>query len=167
MLETLQVLTVLLVASAWAPALAHALELPGKMRMAKDTYFAAQGIYYPGFTIAGVSEPLAVVATASLLFFTPTGTLAFGLVLIALVSLIAVNAIFWFAVQPVNRFWVEGQAMSRVGSSFFRLGPQSPAERASDWTELRDRWEYSHLARAIFGSVSFLALLVSLVVGSE
>jgi hypothetical protein len=33
---------------AAVPALAHALELPGKMRLTKDAYFAMQHIYYPG-----------------------------------------------------------------------------------------------------------------------
>lgn len=36
MFDTLQVLTVLLVAVAMALALAHALELPGKLRLSKD-----------------------------------------------------------------------------------------------------------------------------------
>jgi hypothetical protein len=40
MFDILQVLTVLLVAVAMALALAHALELPGKMRLSKDAYYA-------------------------------------------------------------------------------------------------------------------------------
>jgi len=40
MLPMLEVLTVLLVALAMVPALAHALELPGKLRLAKDEYLA-------------------------------------------------------------------------------------------------------------------------------
>ncbi|CAN5853005.1 hypothetical protein BH20PSE1_BH20PSE1_12420 [soil metagenome] len=53
MFSVLQVLTVILVAVAMALALAHALELPGKMRLDKETYYAMQPIYYPGFTIGG------------------------------------------------------------------------------------------------------------------
>jgi len=53
MFRGLEVLTVLLVAVAMALALAHALELPGKLRLSKDAYIAMQPIYYPGFTIGG------------------------------------------------------------------------------------------------------------------
>jgi hypothetical protein len=37
MFITLQVLTIIVVASAFALSLAHALELPGKMRLDKET----------------------------------------------------------------------------------------------------------------------------------
>ena len=46
-------------------ALTHALEFPGKMRLDKDIYLAAQTIYYPGFTIGGAAEPLNIIATLS------------------------------------------------------------------------------------------------------
>ena len=36
-----------------ALVLAHALELPGKRRLSKNTYLAVQPIYYHGFTIGG------------------------------------------------------------------------------------------------------------------
>ena len=36
--------------------------------------------------------------------------------------------------------------------------------RKKEWTELRDRREYAHVARAVLASVSLLALVVSLVV---
>lgn len=53
MFGVLQVLAVILVAVAMALSLAHALELPGKMRLDSETYYAMQPIYYPGFTIGG------------------------------------------------------------------------------------------------------------------
>ena len=46
----------LLVAIAMALTLAHALELPGKMLLDRDTYLAIQKIYYPGFTIGGAER---------------------------------------------------------------------------------------------------------------
>jgi hypothetical protein len=58
-------------------ALAHALELPGKMRLTKEAYYAMQPIYYPGFTIGGISEPGSVILTIALLFLTPLGTVDF------------------------------------------------------------------------------------------
>jgi hypothetical protein len=68
MVSVLQVATVVLAALAMVPAVAHALELPGKMRLSKDAYFAVQRIYYPGFTIAGIAEPASIISTIMLLF---------------------------------------------------------------------------------------------------
>jgi hypothetical protein len=73
----LQVGTVFLVAIAMSLALAHALELPGKMRLSKETYIAVQTIYYPGFTYGGLSEVLGMLMTLILLLATPTGRPAF------------------------------------------------------------------------------------------
>ena len=33
-----------------------------------------------------------------------------------------------------------------------------------DWTELRDRWERSHIIRAVLGVIGLLALTISLVI---
>jgi hypothetical protein len=72
MFLTLQVLSVCLVAVAMSLALAHALELPGKMRLHKEAYLATQPIYYPGFTVAGgIGEAGGMVTTLILLLLTP------------------------------------------------------------------------------------------------
>jgi hypothetical protein len=89
MLNVLQILTVIFVTVAFALSLAHALELPGKMRLDKKTYYAVQPIYYPGFTIGGVSEPVGIILTIILLFFTPFGGTGFWLTLTALLGLLA------------------------------------------------------------------------------
>jgi hypothetical protein len=39
--------------------------------------------------------------------------------------------------------------------------------REPDWTELRDRWEYSHVIRAGFAFVSFVAILVALLLSAQ
>jgi hypothetical protein len=58
MLPALQVVTTVIVALAMVPAVAHALELPGKKRLSRDAYLTAQPIYYPGFTFVGGSAEL-------------------------------------------------------------------------------------------------------------
>jgi hypothetical protein len=63
----LQVITILLVAVAMSLALAHALELPGKMRLDEQTYRTVQTIYYPGFTFGRLGEGLGMLATLVLL----------------------------------------------------------------------------------------------------
>jgi Domain of unknown function (DUF1772) len=164
MLETtpnvIHLLTVLLVAVAFALSLAHALELPGKLRLTKDAYAAVQPIYYPGFTVGGFSEPLSVLLTIILLFFMPLGSTDFWLTLIALFGLVGMQLVYWLLTHPVNKFWLEDESLSRVGADFFALGKEG--SRPEDWTRLRDRWEYSHVARAGFALVSFLALLLAM-----
>lgn len=164
MFELLQVVTVMIVALVTALSIAHALELPGKMRLDEDTYRAVQRIYYPGFTIGGAAEPLGAIATALLLFLTLAGTVPFWLVLIALLAMLLTSAIYWLAVHPVNKYWMEGQPVSASAATFFGVSPEREG-RQPEWTELRDRWEYSHVARAVVTSVGLLALVSSLVVG--
>lgn len=161
MLDVLYALSLVLAVCALVPALAHALELPGKLRLAKDTYFAVQRIYYPGFTIAGVAEPLAVVCTGVLLALLPPRSGEFWLTFGALVGLAAMHAVYWLVTHPVNGFWLRGQNLNRVGAGFFGLGSggrQRPAH--ADWTAARDRWEYSHVVRAALGGLSFVALVL-------
>ncbi len=160
MLSILQVLTVLVVAVAMALSLAHALELPGKMRLTKEAYYAMQPIYYPGFTIGGFAEPGGIVLTIFLLLVTPFGTVAFWLTLAALVGLIGTQAVYWLFTHPVNKFWLQKEKLSRAGSGFFSFAAKTA--RPVNWTMLRDRWEYSHVARAVFAFVSLTALVIAI-----
>lgn len=161
----LQVLTVMLTAFTAVFVLAHAFELPGKKRLDRDEYFVVQRIYYPGFTIGGFAEIGSLIATLVLLLLTPPGSLAFWLALIALAGLAAMHAIYWLVTHPVNRHWLRGETLGSAGSRFFSIGRQSQSEVSPpDWTALRDRWEHSHLTRAVLASISLLALVVSLVV---
>jgi hypothetical protein len=77
----LKIVSVVIVAIAMDMALAHALELPGKLRLPKEAYLAVQAIYYPGFTFAGATEPLGVVVTALLALLMPAGSRGFWLTL--------------------------------------------------------------------------------------
>jgi len=63
MLPIAEVVTVFVVSIAMSLALAHALELPGKMRLNKETYITVQSIYYPG-SLGGVSEPVGSTRTS-------------------------------------------------------------------------------------------------------
>jgi hypothetical protein len=155
-------LSVLLVAVAMTPALAHALEAPGKRRLSKTTYEAIQKIYYPGFTAAGVAEPLAILAIALLLIVTPAGTASFWLAVAALGSVFGMHAVYWTVTHPVNKVWLQGESLSAAGSRFFAAASARRAAERDDWETLRDRWEHSHVARAGFAAVAFVALVVAL-----
>jgi hypothetical protein len=136
MFDVLQVLSAIFAAVATTTALAHALELPGKLRLTRDEYLTVQPIYYPGFTIAsGFGEVPAPIATAILLFLTPPGSAAFWLRLAALLGLVGMQAVYWTVTHPVNRYWLrdtlqrESQTQRGFASRFFL---SDPAKR-SDW----------------------------------
>ena len=163
MLASIQIVTLMLVALAMATAVAHALELPGKMRLPRDTYLAVQSIYYPGFVIGGgVGEFVGMLGTAALLFLTPIGSTAFWLTLAASASMLLMHLIFWIFTQPVNRFWLRNQQMATAGAAFFEVRASKESD-TREWTALRDQWEYSHLTRAIlsFIALAFLAAAIA------
>jgi hypothetical protein len=164
MVDLLQVLSLILVVLALVPVMAHALELPGKLRLSKEAYFAVQPIYDPGFTIAGISEPVAILSTIVLLVLTPWGSADFWLTLVALLGVLAMQAVYWIFTHPVNNFWLKDEKLGGLGAGFFSLGSASKQAHESDtrpldWTTLRDRWEYSHVARAGLVFLSFIALV--------
>lgn len=165
MFQALQILSVLLVAVAMALALAHALELPGKLRLSRDAYVAVQPIYYPGFTIGGVvGEVGGLLALLLLTIVTPGGSATFWLTLGGFLALAAMHGVYWLVTHPVNNFWLKDVDLSRAGARFFSFGVERGADaRTLDWTVLRDRWEYSHVVRAGFALLS-LALLATAVV---
>jgi hypothetical protein len=160
-----QVVTVFLVAVAMSLALAHALELPGKMRLDKGNYLAVQGIYYPGFTYGGFAEGLGMLATLVLLLQTPTGNPAFWWILTALIALLGMQAIYWIVTHPVNKYWLKDTQLEGFGGEFFSLDPMKRGAASEDggeaWKALRDRWEYSHVFRAALGVIALIASIVA------
>ena len=123
-----------------ALSLAHALELPGKMRLDKETYLAVQKIYYPGFTIGGSAEPLGLIALIALLALTPYGASRFWWTAAALAAFVITVAIYWFVTHPVNSAWTKDIPMTGVGATFFSV---FGGEMSGDWSRLRDIWEHS------------------------
>lgn len=164
MFQVLQIVTVLLVAVAMTLALAHALELPGKLRLPKDHYLAVQSIYYPGFTIGGAAEPLALLTTFALLVMTLAGTAAFWLTAGAFVALLAMHAAYWLLTHPVNSFWLEGTELTGAAAGFFAFDPLRRSGGRPDWTALRDRWEYSHVLRAGLAMLGLVLLVTAVVI---
>ena len=184
MLLAIQVLTLLLVAVTMATALAHALEFPGKRRLDETAYLDVQTIYYPGFTIAGLAEPVSAIATLVLFYMFRANRVASVLILTAFVALAAMHVIFWIFTQPVNKFWLRRQRLTSLGKRFFSAGaartgtahstsgrsgsiePDPAESRAENWQRMRDRWEYSHLVRAVLSLIALITLNVALLVYS-
>jgi hypothetical protein len=156
MVPVLQVITLVLVAIGVSLTLAHALEMPGKMRLGKDAYVAVQSIYYPGFTIgAFFGEFGAIIATLVLLVAMPADTPAYLLTFVALIVLLLMHALYWMLTHAVNKFWVADQKLGKAGAAFFNPTGETVG---ADWARLRNRWEYSHVARACCAMVAFVAL---------
>jgi hypothetical protein len=97
---------------------------------------------------------------ALLLWSTPLGTVAFWLALGALLGVLAMQAVYWIAIHPINKFWLQGKSLSAAGSRFFSFDPtnrkQDRSRQPYDWNRLRDRWELSHVVRAVLALVSLV-----------
>jgi hypothetical protein len=167
MIQAIQVLTVILVSIAMALALSHALELPGKMRLARQNYFAVQPIYYPGYTIGGaVGEFGGLLAALVLLAVTPSHTDAFWLTLVSFLALLGMQCVYWVLIHPINKVWLRGAGLGSAGEGFFGFDPiarpRTLAEfRPIGWTGLRDRWEYAHVIRAVLGLTALILLVIA------
>jgi hypothetical protein len=169
MLLIIQVLTVCLVAVAMSLSLAHALELPGKMRLERDAYVATQPIYYPGFMIgAGFGEGGGLTMTLILLLMTPRGSREFVWIAVAFTALLAMHLAYWVFTHPVNKFWLKDFQLKGFGRGFFRFDPLSRSARGSagvdDWKQFRSRWEYSHVLRAALAGFSFVCLVIAVAI---
>jgi hypothetical protein len=165
----LQIVSVFLVSVAMSLSLAHALELPGKLRLDKQTYCAVQTIYYPGFTFGGFSEVMGIVAVLALLLMTPVESAAFQWTLIGFVGLVIMHAAYWIITHPVNKFWLKDQNLKGFSAGFFGFDPfkQRGQEERDDeeaWKRLRDRWEYSHVLRAVLSALALLTLIVAVAI---
>ena len=69
--------------------------------------------------------------------------------------LVAVQVIFWTMTQPVNKYWLQNTELSCVATHFFETGS---AATTGAWTMMRDRWERSHVLRAIASVIAMLLL---------
>lgn len=152
-------LALLLLAVTMGLALAHALEFPGKLRLDEETYRAVQAIYYPGFTIGGlIGEFGGMLVLAVVLFLTPIAAERFWWSAAALGFLLAGHAVYWVVTHPVNNAWLKDTDLGGVGRLFFELFAAPDA----DWRQMRDIWEWSHVARAILAALGFLSMALAI-----
>jgi Domain of unknown function (DUF1772) len=163
----LQVLSVCLIGIAAALPLAHALEWPGKKRLDKAAYLATQPIYYPGFTVAaGIGEGGGMIAAFVVLLLTPGASRGFRWSLAALVLLVAMHAAYWVFVHPINKFWLRDHHLKGVTGGFIRFGSRNRVApdptHEDEWRRLRNRWEHSHVLRAVLAAVAFICAVISI-----
>src|SRR5437016_13186808 len=119
MFQTVEIVSILLVALAMAPALAHLLEFPGKIRLTKDAYLTVQPIYYPGFTIAGgIGEAGGLISVLAIVLLTPQDTPAFWLRLVAMAAMLGMQIGCWLFTQPVNKRWLQTTNLGGFSDAF-------------------------------------------------
>ena len=67
--------------------------------------------------------------------------------------------------HPVNGFWLRGARIARTVAGFFEFDPMGRSHTIGhprvNWAALRDRWEYSHVARATLALAALILLLIA------
>jgi hypothetical protein len=146
-LQTWRFTSIFSTAMTMTAAVAHFMELPGKMKYEPPLYVRLHRTLYPTYgKTAGYAEFVAVVSTGALAWWTGKRQLrAASLTTAAAGCLAAAHAIFWALVAPANR-----------KMSSWELDA-IPAE----WQRWRDQWEYSHAARAVLVTGALGALVAS------
>jgi hypothetical protein len=135
-------LALLATAVALGGALAHLFELPNKIGLPRDAYFTVQSIYRGWSRLAWVLlVQLVSIVVVIVLYRRQPNVLR--LALLALLGLVAAQAIFWVWTYPAN---VATDNWSRI---------------PENWQELRRRWEYSHAAGAGMQLVAMCALILA------
>jgi hypothetical protein len=129
-------------ALALGPALAHAFELPNKIGLPQADYFTVQQIY-AGWNRLAIVLAIELASMLALAVMSRRRPEVFWPVLLAIMSLACAQAIFWVFTYPAN-----------VATGNWTSVP-------ADWQMWRVRWEYSHLAGAVFQILAISALIVA------
>jgi hypothetical protein len=143
-MKALAVISVVLVAICFVPVGAHLLELPGKMAMGKQAYFATQ-LIYNGWALFGIAEAAAILATLAFAWVTRDQPLARTLAIAGAVLIVASLVVFFRLTFPGN-----------VATSNWTVAPDN-------WEALRRNWELGHAIEAVLTFLSLVAITLSAV----
>jgi hypothetical protein len=147
-MKALQVIAVVLVALCLVPTGAHLLEMPGKMAMGKDAYFATQ-LIYNGWALFGIVEAAAIVATLLVAWIERGQPMAMGFAAASAGLIVASLVAFFSLTYPGN-----------VATSNWTVAPDN-------WEALRHNWEVGHATGAVLTFLSLLAVTISVVVARD
>jgi hypothetical protein len=148
LLKMWRLLTILLTAIAFGAALAHLMELPGKMTYDSHLYVLLHRTLYPTFgQTAGWAEGIALISVLGLAWRVRNRGAAFPVTLAAAAFQVTAMAVFLVFVHPAN-----------VTMFAWPLDAIPP-----EWTDWRDQWEYAHGARAVLQFGALAALVFSVV----
>ncbi len=147
-LTTARFSSLLFVALALAPALAHLLELPNKIDLTAEEYLTVQGIYR-GWALLGVVVLGALLSTLTLTILVRKKRNALALSLIAFLCIVGTQVAFWTLTYPANQ-----------ATDNWTVLP-------ANWPALRAQWEYSHAAGATLNLIALVAMISSMLVNDE
>jgi hypothetical protein len=163
MLPALHAAAVVMTAVVMAPALAHALEIPGKRRLDLATYRVVQQIYYPGFTLIGALEIPTLALVIGSAAATSSNSSAFLLRCAGALGCLVLVLTYWLWVHPINREWLRDTGVTSAGADrFFGLQRSTQPGGTVEADTLRDRWERGHLARAAAVALSLVAQVLAM-----
>jgi hypothetical protein len=129
--------SIFLVVLSLGPGLAHLLELVNKMKLSGREYLIVQQIYR-GWSLLGIVIFLSLFTTLGTTIISYRHGNGYKLKLAAFFSLVLSQVLFWTLTYPVN-----------IETKNWTILP-------SNWMALRDKWEFSHAAGAMF---TFCALV--------
>jgi hypothetical protein len=140
-LKMLRFLSLLFVALALGPSMAHLLELPNKIGLPAAEYLTVQQIY-AGWALLGIVAAGALFSTLALLFVERVHAERIAPTFFALLCIIGAQVVFWTYTYPVN-----------VQTQNWTMLPDN-------WEALRAQWEYSHAVGAVLNVLALVALLI-------
>lgn len=132
--------SLLFVALALAPALAHLLELPNKIGLSREEYLTVQQIYR-GWALLGVVVFGALLATLVHALAARGRMKEFRAAVTAFVCIVAAQVVFWIFTFPTNQ------------------ATRNWTVLPDNWEALRTQWEYSHAAGALLMLGAAIALI--------
>lgn len=136
--------SLLFVALALAPALAHLLELPNKIGLSRDDYLTVQQIY-SGWALLGFVVVGALLSTLVLAVIVRNQPKLFIPAVVAFVCIAGTQILFWTFTFPANQETTNWTVLP------------------DNWMALRTQWEYSHAASAVLNLVALISLIWSVV----
>jgi hypothetical protein len=141
-------LSLLFAALALGPALAHLLELPNKIDLARDDYLTVQQIYR-GWALLGIVVVGALASSLVHAAMVRKHRAAFVPAALAFLCLAGTQAVFWSFTFPANQL---------TGNWTMLPG---------NWEALRTQWEYSHAASALLNISAMVLLILSVLAGEK
>ncbi|HKY28389.1 MAG TPA: hypothetical protein VJM12_10670 [Pyrinomonadaceae bacterium] len=140
--KTIYFIALFFVAVALGPALAHLLELPNKINLARDEYLTVQQIYR-GWALLGIVVAGALISTLVLAVEVRRERKPFVFAIIAFLCIVGTQVVFWTYTYPANQ-----------ATNNWTMLPEN-------WSELRQQWEYSHATSAGLNLLALIALILS------
>jgi hypothetical protein len=147
-LHAARLLSLLFVAFALGPSLAHLLELPNKIGLPRDEYFVVQQIYR-GWALLGFVVVGELAATLALAILVRHREREFAPASAAFLCVLAAQVLFWTLTFPANQ-----------ATANWTVAPEN-------WEALRAQWEHSHAAAAVLNVVALVALILAVLARPE